>query len=87
VKILSKVLTTHDGFGEYMQVSFASEFEAFDEFAFGEGGTGLARLTGFGIDYDFALERRRRQGRDFVLVVEGVDVVSEFVYARHLVLS
>jgi hypothetical protein len=70
-----------------MEVSFASEFEAFDEFTFGEGCTGLARLAGFGVDYDFLLERGCRQGCDFVLVVEGVDVVSEFVYARHLVLS
>jgi len=43
MKALSKILAAHDGFCEYMEVSFASEFEAADELAFGEGGTGLAR--------------------------------------------
>ena len=39
-----------------MEVSFAPESETADEFALGECGARLARLAGFGVDYDFALE-------------------------------
>ena len=58
MKAFSKIVAGNDGFCEYMKVSFASVFEAFDEFAFRQRRTGLARLSGFTVDYDFTLDGR-----------------------------
>ena len=85
MKALSKILAAHDGFCEYMEVSFASEFEAFDELALWHRRACLAGLAGCAVDDDFALESGGGEGGDFVFVVQGVDEVSEFVYARHRV--
>ena len=82
MKAFGKIIAAHDGFCEYMEVSFASEFEAFDELAFGQGCACLPGHTCLGVNYDFALERGGGELFDCLLVVHRVDKVSELVYAR-----
>ena len=82
MKAFSKIVAANDGFCEYMEVSFASEFEAFDELAFGQGCACLSGQTGLAVYDYFALECGRGKFFNRLLIVHRVDEISELVDTR-----
>ena len=73
MKSFSKIVSTHDCLGEYVEVIFAPRFQAVDELAGGSGGPGLAGTACFGIYYDLCAEVTGAKAFEGFLVIVDVE--------------
>jgi hypothetical protein len=79
MKSFSKIVSTHDCLGENVEVIFAPLFNAPDEFAGGHGGSGLADVSGLGIDDYFGVEVSGLEAVDCGFVVVEVEEFGVFI--------